>query len=58
MVKLEDYYEPGIVAEKDAIVMTDKPACHKSFEERLAEYGGEITVCDFDWGEPKGREIL
>lgn len=24
---------------------------HKSFEERLNEYNGKITVCDFDWGE-------
>ena len=31
---------------------------HKSFEERLAEYNGEISVCDFDWGEPMGRELL
>ncbi len=31
---------------------------HKSFEERLAEYNGEIAVCDFDWGEPVGREML
>ena len=31
---------------------------HKTFEERLAAYNGEIDVCDFDWGEPKGREML
>ncbi len=31
---------------------------HKTFEERLAEYGGEISICDFDWGEPVGRELL
>ncbi len=30
---------------------------HKTFEERLAQYGGNITICDFDWGEPKGKEI-
>ena len=29
---------------------------HKTFEERLEEYGGKIDVCDFDWGEPVGRE--
>ena len=22
---------------------------HKTFEERVAEYNGEISVCDFDW---------
>ena len=29
---------------------------HKTFEERLAEFNGEITVSVFDWGEPMGRE--
>lgn len=24
---------------------------HKTFEERLAEYHGEISVGDFDWGD-------
>jgi hypothetical protein len=31
---------------------------HKSFGERLKEYGGAIEVYEFDWGEPVGREIL
>ena len=35
-----------------------KQFVHKSFEERLAENNGEISVCDYDWGEPVGREIL
>ena len=43
--------------ENDSIVLR-KQFVHKTFEERLAEFNGEITVCDFDWGEPVGREIL
>ena len=35
-----------------------KPYRHKSFEERLAAYDGEITVTEYDWGEPAGRERL
>ncbi len=31
---------------------------HKTFEERLEEYNGKISVVDFDWGEPVGRELL
>lgn len=31
---------------------------HKSFEERVAEYDGEISICDFDWGEPIGKELI
>lgn len=31
---------------------------HKTFEERLAEFDGEISFYDFDWGEDKGRERL
>ena len=30
--------------------------CPKEFEERLEEYDGKISICDFDWGEPVGRE--
>ena len=31
---------------------------HRTFEERVAEYGGKIGVDgEFDWGEPVGREI-
>ena len=46
-----------IQVENDAIVLR-KQFVHRSFEERLAEYNGEISVCDFDWGEPVGRELL
>ncbi len=31
---------------------------HKTFEERLAEYNGEISMVEMDWGMPKGREML
>ena len=40
------------------VIMLRKPFVHKTFEERLAEFNGEISVCDFDWGESVGREIL
>ncbi len=43
--------------ENGAIILKKK-FVHKTFEQRLAEYGGKISVCDFDWGEPEGREIL
>ena len=41
----------------DAIVLK-KAFKHKSFEERLAEYNGKISVEDFDWGEPMGKELI
>lgn len=31
---------------------------HKTFEDRLAAYNGQISVCKYDWGIPKGKEIL
>lgn len=43
--------------EQDSIVLR-KTFKHRSFEERLAEYDGKITVVDFDWGEPVGKEML
>lgn len=32
---------------------------HKTLEERTAECGGALgDFIEFDWGEPKGRELL
>ncbi|MCR5054433.1 MAG: AbrB/MazE/SpoVT family DNA-binding domain-containing protein [Lachnospiraceae bacterium] len=41
----------------DEIVLK-KAYKHKKFEERLAEYNGEISIFEMDWGEPKGRELI
>ncbi|MBR0309020.1 MAG: AbrB/MazE/SpoVT family DNA-binding domain-containing protein [Mogibacterium sp.] len=46
-----------VIVENNSIVLR-KNFKHKSFEERLAEYDGEITICEFDWGEPVGKEML
>ncbi|MBR6380406.1 MAG: AbrB/MazE/SpoVT family DNA-binding domain-containing protein [Lachnospiraceae bacterium] len=54
-LKVSDVLQIDI--ENDAIVLR-KQFVHKTFEERLAQFGGKITVTDFDWGEPAGREIL
>ena len=54
-LKVSDVMDIDI--EDDAIVLRKK-FVHKTFEERLEEYNGEISICDFDWGEPKGREML
>ena len=43
--------------EEDRIVLR-KSFRHKPFRERLAEYDGNITVCDYDWGAPAGKEML
>ncbi len=39
-------------------IVLKKAFQHRSFEDRLAEYDGKISVCDFDWGEPVGKEML
>ena len=41
----------------DTIVLR-KTFRHKPFEERMAEYNNQISVCKFDWGEPRGKEML
>lgn len=46
-----------IEVQNNAIVLR-KAFKHKPFDERVAEYGGETSVCDFDWGEPQGEEIV
>ena len=35
-----------------------KPFVHKTLEERIADYDGQIEVCDFEWGDPAGKEML
>ena len=42
---------------EDTIIIK-KAFRHRTFEERLHEFDGIITTVPFDWGEPKGREIL
>ena len=54
-LKVSDVLDIEIV--DDAIVLR-KQFVHKSFEDRLKEYNGKISVNDFDWGEAKGREML
>ena len=39
-------------------IILKKAFQHKAFKERMSEYNGEISVYNFDWGEPKGRELL
>ena len=43
---------------RDGELRIRKPFVHRTFEERLAEYGGKIEICDFDWGEAKGKEVF
>ena len=42
----------------DSSIVLPKPVKHKTFDERVAEYDDEISVYDYDWGEPVGKEIL
>lgn len=54
-INISDTLQIGI--ENDAIVLR-KAFRHKTFEERMAEFDGKISICDFDWGEPAGKELL
>lgn len=54
-IHISDTLQLGI--ENDSIVLK-KIFKHKTFEERLAEFDGEISVIDYDWGEPVGEELL
>jgi antitoxin MazE len=54
-IKVSDVLELYV---KNESIILRKSFKHKSFEERLSEFNGEISVCDFDWGEPVGKEIL
>lgn len=51
-LKVSDVLEIEI---KDDTIVLRKQFAHKTFEERLAEYNGEMTVCDFEWGSRPGE---
>ena len=46
------------ISVEDNSIVLRKAFKHKTFEERLAAYDGEISVLDFDWGNPEGSEML
>lgn len=54
-IGVSDVLQIGV--ENDAIILK-KAFKHKTFEERVAEYDGEISICDFDWGEPIGKVVI
>lgn len=54
-MELDDVLEAEI---SENMIILRKIPKHKSFKERLAEYDGKITVCDFDWGDPVGKELI
>jgi antitoxin MazE len=43
---------------KNYAIILRKAFKHRTFEDRLADFNGEINVSDFDWGEPVGKELL
>ena len=43
---------------EDNRIVLQKAFKHKTFRERLEEYDGNITICDFDWGTPAGKEMF
>lgn len=56
-MKLKDSDILEIETDKTTITLRKK-FTHKTFEERLADYGGIIKPYDFDWGEPNGEELV
>ena len=59
MKQLDLHVSDELVIEvEDHTITMKKRFKHKTFEERLAEFDGNIEVEPFDWGEPKGRELI
>ena len=54
-INLEDILQ---VETSENMIILKKIQKHKTFEERLAEYNGEISICDFDWGDPLGKQLI
>lgn len=42
----------------DGVIALTKPFCHKTLEERAAEFDGKLMLDgEYDWDEPVGREM-
>lgn len=54
-IALEDELQIEV---SDNMIILRKIQKHRTFEERLAEFDGQIDICDFDWGEPLGKEMI
>ena len=54
-LKLSDVLQ---IETSENVIVLRKVQKHRTFEERLAEYNGNISICDFDWGEPEGKELI
>ena len=54
-INVDDVLEVKIM---DDMIVLKKTFKHKSFSERLAEYDGKISVYNYEWGNPVGREML
>lgn len=52
---VKDVLEMEIIGDE---IRIRKPFKHRTLEERIAAYDGKIEVCDFDWGDPTGEEML
>lgn len=46
-----------IIQKEEKIIITKIEKKHLTFEERIANYEGENLVEDYEWGEPRGKEI-
>lgn len=46
------------VTVSDGVITLQKSFRHKTLEERAAEFNGDLLLDgEFDWGQPKGREV-
>ena len=46
------------VTVSNGVITLTKPFCHKTLEERAAEFDGKLMLDgEYDWGEHVGREV-
>ncbi len=46
------------VTASNGVITLVKTFCHKTLEERAAEFDGKLMLDgEYDWGEPVGREV-
>lgn len=46
------------VSVSNGVIILEKSFCHKTLEERAAEFDGKLILDgEYDWGESVGREV-
>lgn len=56
-IDLDTNSDVSIAVKDDSIIIKKATKKHVTLAERFANYTGETSCSEYDWGDPKGEEI-